>query len=207
MSTNRLNSKTLRTHTKIYTSVKANGRLLDDVCKMGYDGYLANKTIEENHTKRFFDHFDHQSNCQSYLTYCDGEVVGSIRACVYKPENEECVPAIENYESDIAREIGFRNPFVESDMFVIAPSFQRRTGSHARFALVRNMVNSAIINDVKIIVVAVRPELVRLYKSFSFAPISSSKQHPDLSCKMILLACYDIMVLSTLINRKIPQRK
>ena len=186
-----------------YTSVKADGRLLDDVCALRYESYIADNYIEPNDTKRFFDEYDHQPNCQSFLTYCNGDVVGTLRACVYQPGSENIVPAMEIYTPEIQAEIGLDQPFIESNKFVIAPAFQRRGGTRARLGLMKNIVNTAIANKAKTIVTAVRPEHTRFYKYFSFIPISGPKQYPHLKFEAVLMACYDVPALTALGESKI----
>jgi len=125
-----------------YSSVKANGRLLDDVFSLRYNAYIEDGSIEKNNTQRFFDEYDHLPNCQSFLTYLDEELIGSIRACQYIPNRHEDVPVMEIFKKEIEEAIGLNKSFVESNKFVIAPEFQRKGGMRARFHLVNNMLTT-----------------------------------------------------------------
>ena len=186
-----------------YTSVKADGRLLDDVCALRYESYIADDYIEPNDTKRFFDKYDHQANCQSFLTYCNGEVLGTIRACVYEPGSKQIIPAMEIYAPEIEAEVGLDQAFVESNKFVISPAFQRRGGTRARLGLMKNIINTALSHDAKTIVTAVRAEHLRFYKYFSFVPISDPKHYQHLKFEAALVACYDIPALNEFVISKI----
>ena len=89
-----LRTATLFQQSQAFTSVKANGRLLDDVCKLRYKAYIHEKIIASNHTKRFFDEYDHKPHCCSYLTFCCGDIAGSVRCCSYQPGKFMDIPAI-----------------------------------------------------------------------------------------------------------------
>lgn len=196
-----LNTTTRKSYA--YTSVKADGRLLDDVCALRYESYIADNYIEPNDTKRFFDEYDHKPNCQSFLTYCNGDVVGTLRACLYQPGSEHIVPAMDIFYQEIEKEVGLDRPFVESNKFVIAPAFQRRGGTRARLGLMKNIVNTAMSNKAETIVTAVRAEHLRFYKYFSFFPISDEKRYQNLKFETVLVACYDVPALNALVESKI----
>lgn len=183
-----------------YTSVVAKGRLLDDVCALRYRSYLADNYIEPNDTKRFFDEYDHEANCISYLTYMNGEVVGSIRSCVFDPMVDNTVPAMEVFEDEIRENVGFNDVIVESNKFVIAPEFQRKGGITARLVLMLNIVNAALDSKAGSIITAVRAEHVRHYRLFSLEKISDAKRYPNLNFDTILLACYDVPALKNHIH-------
>lgn len=185
-----------------FTTLKASGGLFDEVSALRYRAYLADNYIQENDTRRFFDAYDHQPNCQSYLTYYGDSLVGSVRACLYDPEKPLQIPAMEIYGDEIKSAVGYEQPFIESNKFVIAPEFQRRGGLRARLALVKNIVQVAQEQQVPTIITAVREEHLRLYKTFSFIPISKAKTYAGLKFETVLLACYDIPHVSNLISNK-----
>lgn len=185
-----------------FTTLKAEGQLFDEVSALRYRAYLADNYITENATRRFFDAYDYQSNCQSYLTYYGENLIGSVRACRYDPEDRMKIPAMEIYDSEIRDAVGYDQPFIESNKFVIEPAFQRRGGLRARLALVKNIVEVAQSQHVPTIITAVRQEHLRLYKTFSFIPISKAKLYPGLKFETVLLACYDIEKVSKLISNK-----
>ncbi len=187
---------------KSYSSLKAQGKLLDHVYSVRYRSYIADDYIEPNNTRRFFDEFDHQENAQSFLTYCNDELVGSIRSCVFTPKLDMDVPVMEIFDKELRSEVGYENPFVESNKFVIAPEYQRRGGIRARFNMFRNIVNSAKESGANTIVTAVRPEHINFYKMFFFSLISETKSYPHLKFKTVLLACYNVDALKEFIWSK-----
>lgn len=185
----------------VFTNVCANGRLLDDVCVLRYRTYLANNEIEANDTQRFFDEYDHDPHCQSYLTFSEGEIVGSIRSCVYQPSTDLCVPAMAAYESEIHKVFGLSQPFVEFDNLVMTPRALDIGGNHARLALMQNILNVAMTVRTSAIITAVQSEHVKHYRALSFKPISAPKRHPKLNYDCILLACFDITALRSIVLR------
>lgn len=185
-----------------YTSVLADGPLRDTVFELRYRAYIAENYIEANATMRFFDEFDHQQNCFSYLAYSGEELLGSIRSCVYRPKESLPIPVMEVFHDELGSEVGYDRSFVEANKFVVSPEFQRRGGIRARFQLYRNIVETAIIEEADRIVVAVRPEHVKFYKMLYFSPISDIKSYPHLKFKTVLLACYNMTALKAFIWSK-----
>lgn len=185
----------------VFTNVSAKGRLLDDVCALRYRAYLANNDIEANDTQRYFDEYDHEPHCQSYLAFAEGEIAGSIRSCVYQPYSDLSIPAMELYESDIRRTIALRQRFIETDNLVITPEAQGIGGIQAKLALMQNIVNAAMTIQSSVIITAVRSEYVKHYRALSFKPISDPKAHPKLKYDSTLLACFDITALHSTVLR------
>ncbi len=185
-----------------YSSVLADGPLRDTVFELRYRAYIAENYIEPNVTMRFFDEFDQQQNCFSYLAYSGDELLGSIRSCVYRPDVSLEIPVMEVFREELGLEVGYDKPFVEANKFVVSPEFQRRGGIRARFQLYRNIVETAIVEDADRIVVAVRPEHVKFYKMLYFSPISAIKSYPHLKFKTVLLACYNMKALKAFIWSK-----
>ncbi|MCB1754950.1 MAG: GNAT family N-acetyltransferase [Gammaproteobacteria bacterium] len=187
---------------KDYTSVLAEGSLLDQVFALRYRAYVAEDYIEPNDTRRFFDEFDKTENCRSWLTYCGQELVGSIRACVYDPRQGLDVPVMEIFDRELREEVGYDKPFVEANKFVVAPEFQRRGGIRARFNMYRNIVDTAFETGADRIVVAVRPSHIKFYKMLYFSAVSDIKAYPHLKFKTVLLACYNMDALKEFIWSK-----
>ncbi len=187
---------------KNYFSIMAKNELLDQVYALRYRAYMAENYIEPNNTERFFDEFDHEANCRSFLTYCGRELVGSIRSCIYDPEDDKDVPVMEIFDRELRREVGYEKPFVEANKFVIAPEFQRRGGIRARFNMYKNIVNTVFEKGADTIVVAVRPSHVKFYKMLFFSQISDAKSYPHLKFKTVLLACYNMNALKDFIWSK-----
>ena len=175
-----------------YYSIVAKNSMLNTVYSMRYKSYSAEDYIEKNSSRKFMDEYDSMSNCTSYLTFLGKKAIGSIRACVFTPEESLQIPAMEVFEKEIKEHLGFDEPFVESNKFVIEPDFQKHGGVKARFSIFRNIIEKAIKSNTSKIIAAVRPEHIKFYKMLYFVPISDSKRYPHLSFDTVLLVCKDL---------------
>ena len=184
---------------KKYTSVKAERETLDKVFSLRYRSYIAENYIKPNDTHRFFDAYDYERNCHSYLVYYDMSLMGSMRLCLYNPTENIPVPAMEIFNKELESEIGYDDSFIELNKFVIAPEFQRRGGIVARFNMFKKIGESTLAMGAKKVIIAVRPEHVRFYKHFSFSVVSDAKPYPHLTFKTVLLVCYNLEILKRFI--------
>ena len=75
-----------------YYSVVAKGPMLDRVYTMRYKSYSAEGYIEENSSLKFIDEYDGKPNSVCFLAYYQNNIVGSIIACVYEPQNGAEIP-------------------------------------------------------------------------------------------------------------------
>lgn len=184
-----------------YESTAARGPLLDKVFSLRYKSYSAENYIDKNSSGRFMDEYDGQRNCQSYLTYFRKKPIGSIRSCVYSPDGPTVLPAMHPFEEEIRECLGYEEPFVEANRFVVDPDFQRQGGVVARFNIFRKIVESAIEAEAPCILAAIRPEHVKFYRLLFFYPLAdiAPKPYPALKFKVVLLACRDIARLKKLI--------
>ncbi len=166
---------------------------LEMVYRIRYESYRKDGLINENGRKRFNDEFDSTQNCHSFLTYCDNQAIGSIRACIYTPDKNLRIPIFDVFNTEIERSIGYKDSMTEINKFVVLPSFQRRGGVLARFMLYKNVVDSAISNDCKYLVAGVREEHINYNKSlFGFSVESDLQSYPHLKFKVALMICEDI---------------
>lgn len=175
-----------------YSSIKAHGPLLDYVFSVRYDSYSADNYIEKNASRRFMDEFDGTPNCHSFLVYCRKKLIGSIRSCVYNPEQDYRIPVMDVFEQELKENVGMDGVVVEANKFVVHPEFQRQGGVKARFSIYRNVIESAIREKARCIVVAVRPAHVKFYRMFHMYPMSDAKSYPHLNFQTVLMACHDI---------------
>lgn len=175
-----------------YHSIRAYGPLLDSVYSLRYQSYSAENYIEKNPSERFMDDYDAQPNCTSYLTYYGKKIIGSIRLCTYRPDEDWKIPVMKIYEKEIQQEIGLDKTFIEANRFVVHPDFQRKGGIQARFSIYRNIVTEADRVNANCVLAAVREEHVRFYRLVNFAPISELKAYRGLKFKTILMACFDL---------------
>lgn len=185
------------------SQVARNAQENDLVYALRYRAYRAEGYIPENPAARFFDDYDFESANRSFLTYCNGQLIGSVRACVSSPKLGEHLPAAEIYEQELAAEVGFDKVIVESNKFVFEPGFRQAGGLAARLILVRNVLNYAVSLEADVIVTAVRKSHARLYKSFGFRQISEAKRYPLLDFDTILMCCDDLGVAAQFIESKL----
>lgn len=175
-----------------FHSVLAEGSSLETVYRLRYQAYIEEGYIEPNLTGLFFDEFDQEPNSRSFLTYFDTELVGSIRSCLYHPEHDLDIPAMEIFDRELRDNVGYDRPFVEANKFVVAPEFQRRAGANARISIYKNIYLHAQEQGADRMVIAVRAEHKRFYRMLGFKAISDVKSYPHLNFKTVLLACLNM---------------
>lgn len=175
-----------------YHSIRAYGPLMDSVFALRYKSYSADNHIEKNSSERFMDEFDGRKNCTSYLTYYGKKLIGSIRLCVYRPDDGSTIPTVQMYEEEIARNIGLDKTLIEANRFVVHPDFQRKGGIQARFSIYRNIITETDKANADCVLAAVREEHVRFYRLVNFVPISDLKTYHRCKFKTILMACFDL---------------
>ncbi len=175
-----------------YRSIRAYGPLLDNVFSIRYESYSAEDYIEKNSARRFMDEYDGTPNCDSFLIYFNKKLIGSIRSCVYTPGKSQTIPVMGMYREELERDVGLDQTIVEANRFVVHPDFQRLGGVKARFSIYRNIIESAIREKARCVVVAVRPAHVKFYRMFHLTPISDAKLYHHVHFKTVLMACHDI---------------
>ena len=75
--------------------------MLDRVYTMRYRSYSAEGYIEENSSLKFIDEYDNKPNSTCFLAYYRNQVVGSIRACVYEPNQGLNIPIMDCFEKEL----------------------------------------------------------------------------------------------------------
>lgn len=185
-----------------YYSIEARGPLLDKVYSMRYRSYGRENYIDENVSEKFMDEFDAMPNCTSYLMYSEKKAVASIRSCVFTPEKEHVIPVMDIFSNEIGEGVGFDNPIIEANKFVVDPNFQKRGGIQARFSLFKNIADAIQRENAGCLLAAVRPAHVKFYKMLYFKPMSEVKSYPHLKFKTLLLACTDVEKFCDLVYTK-----
>jgi N-acyl-L-homoserine lactone synthetase len=187
-----------------YYSVIAKGPMLDRVYTMRYRSYSAEGYIEENSSQKFIDEYDNQPSSICFLAYQKNKAIGSMRACVYNPSDENSlIPVMEVFENEIRDNVGYDNILVEMNKFVIDTSFQRKGGMQARLTLMGSVFNESVNRNAKAILVAVRPEHARFYQIFGAKVISDIKSYPHLSFKTLLMVCNDLDLAGNILRSKL----
>ena len=184
-----------------YQNIIAKDSLLDTVYSMRYVAYLGNNSIEESSSKRFMDEYDTMPNCTSYLTYFRNKPIGSIRSCIYNPELEIPIPAMDVFAKEIESTIGYSDIFVESNKFVIEPSYQRKNSPRLLFNIFRNIIVSAQETNAKYIITAVRENHIKFYNNLYFEAVSEAKPYSHLNFQTVLMICYDIKLCTQRVFR------
>ena len=175
-----------------YYSTVARGSMLDTVYSMRYASYSAENYIEKNSSRKFMDEYDSMPNCTSYLTYFGKKAIGSIRSCIYKPEEQLSIPVINVFEEELKNSVSFDNVIIEANKFVIDLSFQKHGGVKARLSIFRNIANSLLENKAKYLVAGVRSAHIKFHKSLYFEPASEIKVYPHLKFKTVLVICKNV---------------
>lgn len=172
-----------------YYSIQASGPRLDNVFTLRYKSYLDGNYIEESESKRFFDQYDSQENCISYLTYLNQKIIGSIRCCYFKSASSQSIPLMDHFSSLIENKLGKGNSYLEVNKLVVDPVFQNKKGILARFNIYANVIEVVDGTGVDYVLVAVRPEHVRFYKKMFYESISDVTSYPGLKFPVIIMAC------------------
>lgn len=161
---------------------------LSDAFKLRYLAYRNVNAIDANPDETFTDKYDILENSKTCAIYEDGDLVASIRACVYSPEhNFMHLPAFEVYKDEIEREIGLDKVLIESNRFVIDP---KKVDSKELFKIPFRFI---LLNGLKFnseyILTAVRAKHAPLYKRLmGFETISAAKKYPGINVEMVLMA-------------------
>lgn len=175
-----------------YHSVRAIGPMLDRVYSMRYRSYSGGEYIDRCSSEKFMDEYDSTPNCTSYLTYSGKKTIGSIRSCVYNPDEKLKIPVMDVFERELSESVGFDNVVIEANKFVVDPEFQAKGGVRARFNIYKNIADEIVEKNAKFLVAGIREEHVRFYKMLKFEPASDLKSYPHLNFKTLLVVCTDV---------------
>ena len=187
---------------KKYYSIEAKGPMLDKVYSLRYQSYRVKEFIDENGSGLFMDKYDELGNSRSFLTYCGGNLIGSLRCSHFNPEKAQPVPVMEIFRDEIGKHIGYDTNFIEVNRLVVHPKFQSRNSIRIRFNIFRNVVEEVDRVGAECVLIGVRPEHVRFYESiFSNMVTGKAKKYPLTNFDAVLLACYDIKSARNLILR------
>jgi N-acyl-L-homoserine lactone synthetase len=196
--------KTEHTPHNNYYSVIAKGPMLDRVYSMRYRSYSSEGYIKENSSHKFIDEYDDKPNSICFLAYQQSKAIGSMRACIYDPTQENSiVPVMEVFDEELRNNVGYDNIFVEMNKFVIDPSFQRKGGMHARLMLMGSVLTESIKKNATSVVVAVRTEHIKFYQLFGGKVISGIKSYPHLSFKTVLMVCTELEAADKMLRNKL----
>src|SRR5690606_19108467 len=99
---------------------------------------------------------------------------------------------MDDFEQELKENVGMDAEVVEENKLVVDSEYQREGGVKARFSIYRNVIESAIREKARCIVVAVRPAHVKFYRMFHMYPMSDAKSYPHLNFQTVLMACHDI---------------
>ena len=183
-----------------YYSIEAKGPLLDKVYSLRYQSYRSKGFINANKSHLFMDKYDELGNSRSFLTYFGNTLVGSLRCSLYTPDEALPVPVMEIFDEEIRTHVGVNKRILEVNRLVVHPDFQKKNSIRVRFSIFKNVVEEVKRVGADCVVIGVRPEHVRFYKSiFSDVVTSSAKPYPLTKFKAVLLACFNLEEAGNLI--------
>ncbi len=177
----------------IYYNVEAKGPLLDKVYSLRYKSYYSKNFIESNTANLFMDQYDTLGNSRSFLTYLDGQTVGSVRCVHYQPNSQNHIPVMEIFAEEIEKAIGWDKKILEVNRFVVHPDYHGRQGAKLKFNIFKNVALEILETQPDCMVVGVREEHVKFYRCLAFEQVSKvAKQYPNTHFKTQLLACHNL---------------
>jgi len=187
-----------------YYSHAAIGPMLDRVYSIRYRSYSSEDYIDKNKSEKFMDEYDPMPNCTSYLTYPGSikKAIGSIRSCVYTPEDAFRIPVMDVYAKEFESVIGYESVVIEANKFVIDPTFQNQGGVKARFSVYKNIADEIVEHRAQHLVAGIRVEHVKFYKMLNFEPISKVKSYPHLNFETVFVHCSNVDAFCEKIYRK-----
>ena len=159
------------------------------VYRLRYRAYTAAGVELQSNDGYFSDKFDDCPNCVSHVLVQNGTVIGSIRANRCTGENES-VGAQEAYTNEIAAAIGAGQTYVESNRFVVAPDFDKRSLVPLK-TLFRGIALHAALIDADWIITAVRARHVAFYQRIlQMEQLSKPKPYPLLTGEFALMGIH-----------------
>lgn len=155
-----------------------------------YRAYRHAEAIPENETGQFHDHYDEQSNSQTYLIWHDNIPIASLRICLWSPKyNWEPLEMICLYPSEIQRNIGLYQIIQESCRFVVDPQTKGRTSLKAQLLMFRIHAIVSQVESSHFIITGVRTKHAPFYKRMlAFDPISESRYVEWINEDVVLMA-------------------
>lgn len=163
---------------------------LETAFRLRYRAYLEADAIPPNSEKQFYDSFDSQQNARTFLIHFEGKPVASIRSLTWSADyNWAPTPSVNFFRAEIDQELGADTPLLESNRFVVDPSFQGRKSLTAQMLLFRVQTLGSIADSCEHVITAVRPKHVRFYERFmNFHSISVPISVPEVSFPIQLLS-------------------
>ncbi|MCI5076869.1 hypothetical protein [Oricola sp.] len=175
----------------------------NQVYSLRHRAYRASGVMTDSVGDLFYDDYDSKQNCFSFLLLHEGRPMGSIRANRKVLESDE-VGAMDAFGPELRAAGIAGNSFVESNRFVIDPSFERR-GIRALIQLMRGIRLHTALADARYVVTAVRVQHVDFYRRFlKMYPISKPAMYPGLDMLTVLLAA-DVKRDSKSVFDRIPE--
>ncbi|OGI01798.1 MAG: hypothetical protein A2X42_04190 [Candidatus Margulisbacteria bacterium GWF2_38_17] len=160
------------------------------VYNLRYRAYTDCSAIEPNTEQLFYDVYDMQHNCQSYLILKKGNPIGSIRECIYLPSRKEYneIPLFHVFKDVVEEQIGLDKKLIEVNRFIILPEYQKKEYL-PKIELFKQIFRSAINFDISHILVCVREEHKNFYcKTMLFQQLSDSRPYPGLKFRTVMLS-------------------
>ncbi len=154
-----------------------------------YRAYLNVDAIGPNAEQLFTDKFDQQKNARTYLIWFEGQPVASVRSLTWSAAYQWApAPSVQFFSAEIEQQLGLTASLLESNRFVVDPSFTGRQSLTAQMLLFRVQTLASLADHCDHVITAVRPRHVRFYERFmNFRVISEAIEVSEVKFPIQLL--------------------
>lgn len=155
-----------------------------------YRAYENVEAIRPNAQETFSDQYDSQENVRTYLIWHEGQPVASVRSLTWSAAYDWTpTDSTVLFKKEIDQNIGLETPVLESNRYVVDPSFKGRKSLIAQMLMFRVQSIGAQVDQCQYVITAVRPRHASFYKRFmNFEPISEPISVDNVSFPIQLLA-------------------
>lgn len=173
---------------ELVTKLCLDEEALQQAFRLRYASYLDKAFIAPSDDKLFFDIYDTLPNCVTFGVYDSGEMVASIRACVYAPlRGWNDIPVAQRFGEAFIRWVAVRNVTIEWNRFVICPQY-RSDPTAVEIALLSSVPFIAGFFQSVSFMAAVRERHVKFYRRFGYDCIAEPVQYFGVSFFAKLMA-------------------
>lgn len=166
--------------------------------RIRHDGYLSYGYITPRDGGLFSDAYDGAENERTVVIYQGGIAAATIRICLHDPKGiwpeADRVPAMEIFRDEVlaleeaAIRIGRPGRVIEITRFARDPAFANDKG--LIIAAFRIVAYLRLYFDADIMINAVRPHHMPMYRRLGFEKIEEPRQYPNLTYRAGLMAMF-----------------
>lgn len=130
-----------------------------------YKAYLNARAITQNPDECCIDQYDTQKNARTYLIRYQGRPVASVRSLTWSADYDWAwTPSVKYFQSEIKNHLGLCTPLMESNRYVVDPSFKGQKSLIAQMLMYRIQTLATIADGCDHVIAAVRPRHTPFYK-------------------------------------------